>query len=69
MKVDRKLDKAIELLEKVYYKVYVGASFENNKLSLIEDLQAKREIAEFVKSVKKDTKLKIPKLISYHLFA
>ena len=66
MKTDKeKLKKAIEILESTYYKVHNGASYENGKLSLIEDLYAKKEIAEFVKSIKKDTKLEIPKIKTY----
>lgn len=66
---EEKLKRAIQLLEMAYYKVHIGASFVNNKLSLIEDLQSKKEIAEFVKSIKKDSKLKVPKIETYRYSA
>ena len=54
-------EEALKLLERAYYKVCVGARYQNGNLDLITDIHFQHDIASFVKSVKKSS-LKIPKI-------
>ena len=62
MSKEEKLNEAIKLLEKAYYKIYAGYSIDTSGLHLIEDINFRNEIAVFIKSVNPESKLKTKKI-------
>lgn len=57
--LETKLNEAIKLLEKAHREIHNAASFSNGKLELIPHLHLRNEVAAFVKSVDKNSELKL----------